>query len=65
MSPAAAAPPPTKETPKYPQGAKYLREITTPKYNIAGKNLILSSIIINRYVFVRFWEGMKEVLCIF
>ena len=47
------------------QGAKYLTEITTPKYNIACKNLIISSVIINRYGFVRFWEGMKELECIF
>ena len=42
----------------------YLR-ITTPEYNIACKNFILSSVIINRYGFVRFWKGKKEVLCIF
>ena len=47
------------------QGAKYLTEITSPKYNIACKYLIISSVIINRYGFVRIWEGMKELECIF
>ena len=58
----------TAQTPvslKNLQGAKYLTEITAPKYNIACKNLIISSVIINRYGFVRFWEGMKELECIF
>ena len=56
---------PTPVTPKNLQGAKYLTEITTPEYNIACKNFILSSVIINRYGFVRFSKGKKKVLCIF
>ena len=56
---------PSPVTLKNLQGAKYLTEITAPKYNIACKNFIISPVIINRYGFVRFWEGMKELECIF